>query len=330
MKTLPLALPPIASFPFDADLLAILWAHSSTTEPWIFDRYIQLQVETDPNDTFLDFYDDGVRENDLLPAYFCPFIEWRRIDRERNYPPIESFVDYVKYQIDHDTYVDTPLDQYYLSCATKFNNRHFLHETLIYGYSDEDQTIKVADFYDQGKFTFCSVPYSELEASGAELTNFINLYSFRKFDYKFDIDITRTFIADFLSSQDSFAKYRISYEERNKNVVFGLEIFDYLVNVFNNQTYLNRQSYHTLYDHMRIMRLRIDYMNRIGIISDAVRDNLVNDIDFLINKTQILQNIVLKYNMTRKQADKDRINFNCVELKREEKQLFEKLVASIS
>ena len=329
MKSLPLSFPPIASFPFDADLLSILWARYQETEPWIFDRYIQLQVETDPNDTFLDFYDDGVRENDLLPAYFCPFIEWRRIDRERNYPPIESFVEYVKHQIDRDTYVDTPLDQYYLSCSAKFNKRHFLHETLIYGYDDNDQTIKVADFYDQGKFAFCSVSYSELEDSGAGLTNFINLYSYRKFDYKFDIDIARTFLTDFLSSQDSFAKYKISYEERNKNVVFGLEIFDYLVDIFNNRTYLNRQSYHTLYDHMRIMRLRIEYMNRIGLISATVRNDLTNDVDILINKTQTLQNIVLKYNLTKKQADKDRINFNCVELKSEEKKLFEKLMTAI-
>ena len=112
-------------------------------------------------------------------------------------------------------------------------------------------------------------------------------------------------------------------------MVFGLEIFDYLVDIFNNRTYLNRQSYHTLYDHMRIMRLRIEYMNRIGLISATVRNDLTNDVDILINKTQTLQNIVLKYNLTKKQADKDRINFNCVELKSEEKKLFEKLMTAI-
>ena len=77
------------------------------------------------------------------------------------------------------------------------------------------------------------------------------------------------------------------------------------------------------------MRLRIDYMKRIELFSDAVRNDLTNDIDILINKTLTLQNIVLKYNLTKKQADKDRINFNCIELKSEEKKLFEKLAAVI-
>ncbi len=326
MKALPLALPPIASFPFDADLLAILWAHESKTSPWIYDRYIQLQVETDPNDTFLDFYDDGVRENDLLPAYFCPFIEWRRIDRARNYPPINSFVDYVIYQVDHDTYVDTPLDQYYLSCSAKYEKRHFIHETLIYGYDDINKTVQLADFYDKGKFACCSVPYSELEASAAGLTNFINLYSFRSVNYEFDLDIAKTFIGDFLHSKDSFAKYKISYEERNKNVIFGLDVFDYLVDSFNNRQHLNRQSYHTLYDHMRIMKLRISYLRGIKVVNDDVYDRLTNVVDLLIDQTYTLQNMVLKYNMKKTQSDLQRINTRCMDLKYAEKQLFQELM----
>ena len=56
MSQLPIAMPPITSYPFVADLLAVLWAHKSLTAPWIFERYIQLQVEVNNDPPILDFY----------------------------------------------------------------------------------------------------------------------------------------------------------------------------------------------------------------------------------------------------------------------------------
>ena len=329
MKTLPIAMPPITSFPFIADLLSILWAHQSLTAPWIFDRYIQLQVETYNEPPILDFYDGGVRENDLLPAYFCPFIEWRRIDRERNYPPIESFVDYVRYQIDQDVYVDTPLDLYYLSCSRSYAKLHFIHETFIYGYNDKLKTVNVADFYDKGKFSFKSVSYDELENSGGNLTNFINLYSFRNFNYKFDLGIAKTFIEDFLHSRDSFAKYNISYEKRNKNVVFGLGVFDCLIDIFNMEPIINFQAYHVIYDHMCIMKSRIDYMYSLGHIAEQMYFELSRNIDTLIRSALLLRNMVLKYNYSHEISLVARINKKCEMLRNEEKQFFTKLLNTL-
>lgn len=330
MSQLPISMPPITSYPFVADLLAVLWAHKSLTAPWIFERYIQLQVEVNNDPPILDFYDGGVRENDLLPFYSCPFIEWRRIDRVRNYPPISLFVDYVRYQIDHNTYVDTPLDQIYLRCSPVYSRDNFIHETFIYGYNDKLKTVNVADFYENRKYTFEVITYDELENSAKGLTNFINLYSFRDYEYELNIEHMKTYINDFLSCTDSFSKYVLSYERRNQGTVFGIAVFDCLVELINSEKTINRQAYHAIYDHMVMMKHRINYLHIVGHIDDESYTKLLQTVGFLIEEALILRNTVLKYNITLNRSLVERINKKCIHLKNEEREFFVLLLDSLT
>ena len=88
-------------------------------------------------------------------------------------------IGYTREKIDHGIYVNIHLDDFYLSGKDGFDIRHYVHENLIYGYSDKERVFyafgfgkkqKVQSFeityeeflwgYEKGKlFSFCGAKY---------------------------------------------------------------------------------------------------------------------------------------------------------------------------
>ena len=64
----------------------------------------------------------------------------------------------------HDNYAYIFLDEYEISCMESYRQRHFLHESLIYGFDDDQQVFYAVAFDKSGHFSKLAYGYEEVRA----------------------------------------------------------------------------------------------------------------------------------------------------------------------
>ena len=149
-KLIPTDIPPITSYPMIANMLIFLWPHKEKIMPWFCDHYIQLVIKTDDYESdWANFY-DGLHIDNILPAEYCPFCDFRRIDKTTRSKDLQIFTDFIEAQIANGYCIDTCLNQYFLSASHNFHKEHVMHLTFILGYDKGKNKVYIADFYDQG------------------------------------------------------------------------------------------------------------------------------------------------------------------------------------
>jgi hypothetical protein len=74
-------------------------------------------------------------------------------------------INFLKETLEAGFYIIAFLDEYFLSCKADFQKNHFIHESLVYGYSDEENknVFYAISFNKNGAFTSLAFPYKEVE-----------------------------------------------------------------------------------------------------------------------------------------------------------------------
>jgi hypothetical protein len=72
-------------------------------------------------------------------------------------------VSFLKETLEAGFYIITFLDEYFLSCKNAYQEDHFIHESLIYGYSGEENIFYAISFSKDRAFTSLTFPYKEVE-----------------------------------------------------------------------------------------------------------------------------------------------------------------------
>lgn len=320
---LPVEYPPITSFPYIANSLSILWVKKDKVLPWICDRYIQLVIRPHHSLTRSDFYENADTDNFVLPGNYCPFLGWLR--NNQTTANFNQFTDYIEYQIKQGYYLDACLDSYYLSCTNYFKKKHFIHQTFIYGFDDEKRQVYISDFYD-GKYVRKIVSYDEINKSIKGIDYFINLYKYEEFDYKINLELLKVSTNDYINGRDSLNKYKYSYQSYNKDILYGMNFYNYILDVFINEKIIDIRPFHILYDHKKIMNIRLEYLKKLGIIDKDKIDNIFNLNNLLIEQSLLLRNMVLKYNINHNKSIKDEIYKKCLSVKESDYELFDELL----
>lgn len=325
---LPVEYPPITSFPAIANSLSILWANEDKIIPWISDHYIQLMIRPHNPSTQSDFYDQSDMDNYIIPAYSCPFISWMRNNQTTAH--FTNFTDYIEHQIRHEYYLDACLDRYYLSCSQNFNKKHFIHQTFIYGFDSEKKQVFVSDFYDDGRYVRKIVSYDEINKAIENIDYFINLYRYEDFHYETNFDLLKLSIEDYINCRDSLKKFEFSCVSYNKEILYGIDFYDYIIDVFCEEEYIDKRPFHVLCDHKKVMKIRLEYLYKIGAFDNNVISELNARNDLLIKDSIILRNMVIKYNICRSGDLLQKIKEKCRILKRLDKDFSEDLLKCIS
>lgn len=325
---LPVVYPPITSYPYIANSLSILWVKKEKVLPWICDHYIQLVIRPKHSRTRSDFYENADMGSYIIPGNFCPFLSWLR--NNQTTANFYKFTDYIEYQISHGYYLEACLDVFYLSCSKKFKNKHFIHQTFIYGFDSENKYVFISDFYDHGKYSRKVVSYDEINKSIEGIDFLINLYKFEDFDYKININLLKATADDYINGRDSMNKFQYSYQSFNQDIIYGINYYNYLLDVFIKEEPIDVRPFHVLYDHKILMKIRLEYLKKIEKFDDSDIDNIIKLNNWLIEMSFILRSLVIKYNITHNYDIKKRISEKCSSIKESDCQLFIKLLKYLS
>lgn len=103
-------------------------------------------------------------DNHELLVDYCPFLNKFILPRTI-ISKWSSFTDFVVDSINGDCYVWCHLDRYFISAYQEFGQEHRFHETLIYGYDLDRQTVCIRDNITGGKFMTAQCTFSELESA---------------------------------------------------------------------------------------------------------------------------------------------------------------------
>lgn len=325
---LPVVYPPITSFPAIANSLSILWVNKDKILPWVSDRYIQLVIRPYHHLTRADFYDQADMDNYIIPAHSCPFIGWLRNNQTTAH--FDNFTEYIEYQIEQGYYLDACLDAFYLSCSYNYNRRHFIHQTFIYGFDSEKRQVFISDFFDDGKYARKTVSYDEINKSIEGIDYHINLYKYEDFDYKMNLELLKLSMEDYINCRDSLKKFEFSSASYNRDILYGLDYYDYIIEVFCNDEVIDRRPFHVLHDHKEMMKIRLDYLIKLKAFDNNKLEQICTRNDSLVSNSMVLRNMVLKYTLNHNSNLLCKIKEKCNAIKNSDKELFMDLLVCLN
>ena len=263
---LPTNYPIATSFPYLTHILAIIQDIPNSIT-WYINHMIQLQINYDETFSSSNL---SITFGDQINAFIkCPFIKTEILDKTFLRRNNISIYDFIVDCINNNKYICMPLDWFYLSCSTHYQKAHIEHEVLIYGYDKNSHDIYVADFFQDGTYSFCQCKLKELiyaydyEQNKSCLLE-DNIYIMKKIEeiYSFNINIAYDILNDYYYGLNS--NYRFLPITRYMDFLsedsfrFGLNVYSILIDYINfsykNEKELTTRSFHVLYAHKIIIK----------------------------------------------------------------------------
>lgn len=232
---------------------------------WNSMNYLQLCL--DLNDVYgerwLNYYMFPKKSYDYLYGIYNYFfdVQYFRYDEICNiYGTIDNFI---KVNICMGDYILMSLDEYYISERRSYNQEHYEHDNLIYGYDSQNYYVLG---YNQ-KTVSSTFPIDRLKISCCKERKIIR-YRLATNEYKFQFDL-QSFLAtlrEFIDGIDSSKRYSNILSQRK--ATYGLEVFQVLLK--NNQgielLMTDQRITYLLKEHCELMYRRLKYLISAGYI----------------------------------------------------------------
>ena len=303
------------------------WKDKDELIPWLSDHFIQIIIRPKHNDTPADYYDHADVDNFYREIYGMPWLSWMRVNKETAY--FKKFTDYIEYQINNGYGLEPCVDRFFFRFTSSYKKDHFVHSSFIYGYDNIRRKIYIADFWDYGKYERKEVSYREINRS-MNNNGIINLFKLQDGEYKFNPFLMKTFLEDYLNSEDSTHKFDFSNKSYNEDVIFGLAYYDYVLDYCTEKKVFDIRFFHVLYDHKQIMALRLEYLLKSNYINKTAYKSLSVKNEELINLSLEIRNMVLKYNVSNSSVLLERIREKIPVLKKNDKAFVTSLLKAIN
>jgi len=339
---LPVADPQLVSYPFIANTLSVLFAHKDMTLPWFCDRYIQLIINKDTTKShdLANFY-DACGSNNVNTVQYCPFFSSQKIDSSVKNQSYEKFVDFVIEQVNSGYYIHVLLNQRDLDSLLP----EFTHQTFIYGYDSGNKKIMMNYFDRIYKYSMNNlVDYDDVENSfqkrqmnrdDAAYKKYISLFKYSDYDYTINLELMNLSIRDYRDSKDSMLKFSYAFKANN-DYVFGIDYYHILMEHCKLLDYnFEFKPFQILYEHKLAMKIRLEYLNSIGIINDLSYIKINEYCENLINQSVALRNNAIKYKLSGYSKGEDGKYLNallneCSELYRLDRDFTDNLILLLS
>ncbi|WP_124100605.1 hypothetical protein [Ruminococcus sp. Marseille-P6503] len=186
---------------------------------WLCNNFIQIKFN--PNDECSMDYTDFIRK-DYKNYYINPFLKCSY----DNYNTLKKWYNglwnYIVAGIQQKRYMEIKLNEYYIPGLQAYQKINYFHESLIYGYNDEHNSVYILSIY-QGKPKALEVSYEYIQK--AWLKSSIVTFEFCPNMDNYNLDIIHIYdrICDYLSSRNSSEDHQ--YISEINNGVFGLNIY---------------------------------------------------------------------------------------------------------
>lgn len=286
--------PRISCYTSIGTLFAILPDELNT---WVYNSFIQLiyaknwEIYTFENHRFLHSDCPGIDYN-IFPQYIIKKL------------CLSSFFNMIKEIVDEGEYIYLYIDRYYLSIDKRnYLRHHYPHELLIYGYDINTGEINIADNLQNGKFIFTKCSIEDIEKGFFLLeTTYSFMKSIRTFKVKKNIKYSLN-IEQIIHGLQSFLYSKPTYYlNKEQEMIFGLDIFDFLLcqideSVNNNYILVDTRAFHLIYEQIFIMQERIIYLFSMKLI---INQNKLNDYMKIMRQDALnLRNLALKFNISK-------------------------------
>lgn len=299
---------------------------------WYFSNYIQLYCYKDfsMHGIPLDFNVGMHKDGDFY--FHCPYLVAQNIRYsllERLEKMKINIIEFIICFIDDDNYIDVELDEFYVPDRDAFETLHRAHSNLIFGYDRLNRTFDISGYtsgsiYKSGKITFEQFEKAYIRSFDTKIS-LLKPHSY--YTFTFNIETVKQQLIGFLNSSDTLADLAINRNPQI-DIVYGLDVYDYLIQ---NLLYARNdiRPLYLIYEHKKIMLMRLQYMNRHNIISSDLFDYIYPEYKALEKLALVARNLHLKNIATHSIKYMDKIIESLKIIKNKEKNLVSLLISSI-
>lgn len=336
-KTLPITTPPVIGYLHHAYPLSIL-ANWDAYLPWFYCNYIQLFCPRNlqsvgQNRTMkFNFY----RRPDQRIS-FSPYLDVQLLDRELIFRSHEDIVPFLTNCLDKDIYVQPTVDEIFLPDSPSYQTRHFIHETLIYGYDQINQNFTGIGYKKNGDYGSYCISFAELKQAilQTNLKGHYDTHGLRLFKYApegkydFDLQLVTEQIDAYLKSHNTSQQFRMI--SNPVDGAYGLDTYeclrDYIKGFLSHPSFFDIRPIHILWEHKQCMLARLNFMETKGYLDP--KDTFSTSYQRLAQKTGMMRMMMLKFQKTRSTELIQRICSGLDQLKEEERVLLQNVLEQL-
>ncbi|WP_054742422.1 hypothetical protein [Cellulosilyticum ruminicola] len=333
---LPLSKPLVRTYLYDAYPLSILAAQNDSYMSWLLSNYIQLNINHDfveKHDLFLEFYGPQAMDSPFLRTQHLSWKFLSTID-------IDLFI-YLERALNDQNYFHCIVDEFFIPNTVFYQQRHFMHDCLIYGYDhslrlfyglnyNKDQLLENFTIdYDLFKSAIENNFLSPKEAHWADI---VRLYKYKDYaNYPINYNLIKFLLTEYLNGKntiDACHRFEIPRPERD----YGIKIFDILLEyldclIFDKHsdqldTYFDTRVTNLLLEHKNLMLKRLAYLSNLGIQTNDLFQQYTST--YNLCKTNL--NLSIKYNLTFNKKILLRIKDNLQKIKEDDLSILSTLI----
>ncbi|MEK4250358.1 hypothetical protein [Paenibacillus sp. FSL W7-1287] len=315
-------------FEFSRELcmgLALCSTKENAYLDWYATNYIQMYCYKDFNIHLIPIdFNVGPHKSEFYS--FCPYLEVQNL----TYSLIESLnqniIDLVIRSIDDGNYIDVQLDEFYVPNRENFGKRYFIHTNMIYGYDNSDKTFDILGYAEGNVFRSSRISYYDFERAfyKGEDSQVTLIKPHNHYSYNFNLSLVKQQLSDYMYAIDSFSCFNIN-RNVEPNIVHGVEVYDYLIVNLPIRP-IDLRPLHLIYEHKKMMLLRLEYFRKNELISEDLFEFLFAEYKSLEKLSLVSRNLQLKNAISPSSKNMDKIINNLKMIKCRELELIPVLI----
>ncbi len=242
-----------------------------------------------------------------------------------------SLWEFIKSNIDENRYIEFWLNEKYVPELEAYNNKDYVHESLVYGYDEKENIIfMISILGGKPKAISISIEAFEVayEAADPRIACRFFLFELKPSNrpYEFDVNGIIQQLKDYLEGNNPTLIYkRLMSEEVG---CFGVKCYEELCNYDRaHEAFLadKRMSY-ILQEHKKCMYDRVDYMICMGYLDKNECMGIEKVLKKIYVKSIVIMNMVMKYQAKKSEKLERRIWTLMRDVQVMEKQCYKELI----
>lgn len=307
VHVLPIVYPPVIGLQLHGYLLSILLNYEECL-PWFYSNFIQLQWETSGKGNLRFF--NGAYYNENV------WIDRQRMEKPFLLSNIRDIHHFITDSIYSGHYIHTEMDEFYMPNKKAYQNYHFLHGNLIFGYDLDNKIYHTLGFNKYGLFQKEIISFNDLlsaieveETLHKRATNVSLLKKKENRSFDFDMELVFQMTYHYLYSKNSSEIFRLQGNP-TESMLYGMDIYKryetFLSLLRNGDTSYDVRHAHILWEHKKCMLLRLRYMEEKKYIHDV--NSLIDAYTYLEHQGLVIRNMMIKFDKIKDLAVLDNIS----------------------
>ena len=312
---------------------------------WLFSNYIQLYGRSVHFSQFLiDYFVSPEKELEIMYTIH-PFIEFHFLEKSVLFNGNIDVIYFIKCNINEGIYSEVDLDQQYIR-ESGFDHS-FMHQVLIYGYSDSEEMLYILIIDMSGKPVKTTISYSDFyKALDPDRTLMVFMkYSSPSNTYRVSMKTIKESLEDYMNGKDWNTKYsymlqknlykteepRTEGELRRVPNVNGMDLYDFFLEdeMFFNYMMNDRRIFFAIKEHKSIMVERINFLLYRKLIDETKGNALLQMAEEICSDANLLIGLWLKNKISPNAKKLEKVKIIMHRMKENEKKFLESFIAII-